>query len=157
MEINFSSIGEIHTPYKEDAPFTNYEDAEGEFYVELDKKYLDGLYLLDKLKYCYLIFYIHKSRKKPHLRVHPPRGGGKEVGLFATRSPNRFNPIGLTIAKIKKIEGNRIYTNGLDILDGSPLLDIKPYIRDFDMKEDANLGWIDSMSRPEDKLSPDAF
>ena len=75
--------------------------------------------------------------------IYPPRGNGKKVGMFATRTPNRLNPIGLTIAKIKKIEGNRIYTAGLDILDGSPLLDIKPYIRDFDMKEDANLGWIE--------------
>lgn len=148
MNINLSPIGIIHTPYANDAPYTNFEEAEGEFYVELDEKYADGLYLLDQLKYCFLIFYIHKSKKEPSLRVHPPRGGGKEVGLFATRSPNRFNPIGLTISKIKKIEGNRIYTEGLDILDGTPLLDIKPYIRDFDMKEDANLGWIDTETPP---------
>jgi tRNA (Thr-GGU) A37 N-methylase len=77
------------------------------------------------------------------MRLFPPRGSGKEVGLFATRSPNRLNPIGLTVARIRKVEGNLIYTHGLDILDGSPLLDIKPYIRDFDMKEDANLGWIE--------------
>lgn len=147
-EVILSPIGVIHTPYKEDAPFTNYEDAEGEFYVEVDEKYLDGLYLLDQLNYCYLIFNFHKPRKEPHLRVHPPRGGGKEVGLFATRSPNRYNPIGLTIARIKKVEGNSIYTSGLDILDGTPLLDIKPYIRDFDMKDDANLGWIDPETQP---------
>ena len=157
MDIQFKPIGFIHTPYADDAPYTRYEEIDGEFYVELNKAYIDGLYLLDELNYCYLIFYIHKSKKQPSLRVHPPCGGGKEVGLFATRSPNRFNPIGLTIAKIKKIEGNRIYTSGLDILDGTPLLDVKPYIRDFDMKEDANLGWIETTSRPEDKLSPDAF
>ena len=86
---------------------------------------------------------LHYSTKPARMQIFPPRGNGKEVGLFATRSPNRINPIGLTVAKIKSINGNRIYTFGLDILDGSPLLDIKPYIRDFDMKEDANLGWID--------------
>jgi len=63
--------------------------------------------------------------------------------MFATRTPNRINPIGLTVAKIKRIEGHRIYTHGLDILNGTPLLDIKPYIRDFDMKDDSNLGWIE--------------
>ena len=144
MEIKLASIGTIHTPYKDDAPYTDYEDKEGEFYIELNVEFTEGLYLLEKLNYCYIIFHIHKQKKQPRMRVYPPRGNGKEVGIFATRSPNRINPIGLTIAKIEKIEENRIYTSGLDILDGSPLIDIKPYIRDFDMKEDSNLGWIDA-------------
>lgn len=143
MEIKFTPIGIIHTPYKEDAPYNNYEDKEGVFYIEVEKEYTEGLHLLDELKYCYIIFHIHKQRKLPRMHIFPPRGNGKEVGLFATRSPNRINPIGLTVAKIIRIEENKIYTSGLDILDGSPLLDIKPYIRDFDMKEDSNLGWIE--------------
>lgn len=143
MAIKLTPIGTIHTPYLEKAPFTDYENAEGEFFVEVMDEYVQGLYLLNELNYFYIIFHIHKPDKQPRLRVFPPRGNGKEVGLFATRSPNRFNPIGLTIARIKKIKGNRIYTSGLDILDGTPLLDIKPYIRDFDMKEDANMGWIE--------------
>jgi tRNA (adenine37-N6)-methyltransferase len=148
LEIKLTPIGTIHTPYNESAPYTDYENAEGEFYVEVIDEYSAGLYLLDEMKYFYIIFHIHKPNKQPQLRVFPPRGNGKEVGLFASRSPNRFNPIGLTIARIKKIEGNRIYTSGLDILDGTPLLDIKPYIRDFDMKDDANMGWIDSEKKP---------
>ncbi len=144
MEIRLSPIGIIHTPYEEDAPYTNYENKEGEFFIELNKEYTEGLFLLNKLNYCYILFHIHKQKKIPRMHIFPPRGNGQEVGLFATRSPNRINPIGLTVARIKKIEGNRIYTHGLDILNGSPLLDIKPYIRDFDMKEDANLGWIES-------------
>lgn len=143
MEIKFSPIGKIFTPYTEDAPFTNYEKADGDFYIELDEKYKEGLFLLDKLKYCYIIFHIHKPKKEPRMHIFPPRGNGKEVGLFATRSPHRINSIGLTVAKIKQVEGNRIYTYGLDILNGSPVLDIKPYIRDFDMKEDSNMGWIE--------------
>ncbi len=143
MKINFTSIGTIHTPYQDDAPYTGFEKAEGVFFVELNKEYTEGLYQLDKLKYCYILFHIHKPRKEARMRLFPPRGNGKEVGVWATRSPNRINPIGLTIAKIIRIEGNRIYTSGLDILDGSPLIDIKPYIRDFDLKDDANMGWID--------------
>ncbi|OQX75911.1 MAG: tRNA (N6-threonylcarbamoyladenosine(37)-N6)-methyltransferase TrmO [Bacteroidetes bacterium 4484_249] len=142
MEIKFNPIGIIHTPFKDDTPFSDFENAEGEFFIELDKKYEDGLYLLDKFKYLYILFHIDRPRKKPHLRVTPPRGDGREVGLFATRSPHRFNSIGQTIAKIKKIEKNIIYTSGLDILDNTPLIDIKPYVRDFDMKEDSNTGWI---------------
>jgi tRNA-Thr(GGU) m(6)t(6)A37 methyltransferase TsaA len=144
LKVNFAPIGTIHTPYLDDAPYTDFENAQGEFYVELKEEYADGLYLLDQLNYCYILFHLHKSKKAPKPRLFPPRGNGKEVGLFATRSPNRYNPIGLTIARINKIEGNRIYTSGLDILDGTPLLDIKPYIRDFDMKEDANMGWIET-------------
>jgi tRNA-Thr(GGU) m(6)t(6)A37 methyltransferase TsaA len=142
MKIELNPIGIIHTPYKDDAPFMDYQEKEGDFYIELDKEFKEGLHLLDTLNYCYIIFHIHKQKKPPRMRIFPPRGEGKEVGMFATRTPNRINPIGLTVAKIKKIEGNMIYTGGLDILDGTPLLDIKPYIRDFDMKEDSNFGWI---------------
>jgi tRNA-Thr(GGU) m(6)t(6)A37 methyltransferase TsaA len=142
LEIRFNPIGTIHTPYKESAPYADFEEAKGVFYVEVNPELEEGLYLLDKLNYCYILFHIHKPDKQPRLRIFPPRGNGREVGLFATRSPNRFNAIGLTLARIKRIEANRIYTSGLDILDGTPLLDIKPYIRDFDMKEDANMGWI---------------
>jgi len=121
MDIALSPIGTIHTPYIEDAPFTNYAEKEGNFYVELNAEFTEGLYLLEKLNYCYIIFHIHKQKKPPRMHIFPPRGNGKEVGLFATRSPNRINPIGLTVARIKKIEGNRIYTHGLDILNGTPL------------------------------------
>jgi len=143
MDIKLSPIGTIHTPYRDDAPYMDYEDREGEFFVEVNPEYTKGLYLLEKLNYCYIIFHIHKQKKPPRMHIFPPRGKGKEVGMFATRTPNRINPIGLTVAKIKRIEGHRIYTHGLDILNGTPLLDIKPYIRDFDMKDDSNLGWIE--------------
>jgi len=138
----FRPIGTIHTPYGETAPFTNFEEAEGEFWVEVDDRYREALYLLDKFRYVYLVFFLDRGRE-PKLKVQPPRGKGITVGLFASRSPNRFNPIGLTIARILRIEGGRIYTSGLDILDRTPLLDLKPYIRDFDCKEDANMGWIE--------------
>jgi len=143
LKVTLNPIGTIFTPYKDDAPYTDYESKEGEFYIELKEEFAEGLYLLDKLNYCYILFHIHKQKKPPRMRVFPPRGNGKEVGLFATRSPNRINPIGLTVAKIKKINRNLIYTYGLDILNGTPLLDLKPYIRDFDTKDDANLGWIE--------------
>lgn len=143
MEVRLNPIGIIHTPYKEDAPYIEYQNREGEFIIEVNEEFTEGLYLLEKLHYCYILFHIHKQRKLPRMHIFPPRGNGKEVGLFATRSPNRINPIGLTVARIIKIEKNLIFTSGLDILDGTPLLDIKPYIRDFDMKEDSNLGWIE--------------
>jgi len=62
--------------------------------------------------------------------------------VFASRSPVRPNSIGLSIVRIKNIINNKIFTSGLDVFDGSPLLDIKPYIKDLDSKSDANYGWI---------------
>jgi len=76
------------------------------------------------------------------MRVSPPWAGGKQVGVFASRSPVRPNPVGLSIVRIKKIAGNKIYTSGLDVFDNPPLLDIKPYIKGLDNKDDADYGWI---------------
>lgn len=66
--------------------------------------------------------------------------------MFASRSPARPNPIGLSIVRLKKVVGNEVFTSGLDVFDNTPLLDIKPYINDLDSKHDANYGWIDNLS-----------
>ena len=81
--------------------------------------------------------------------VSPPWANGLRVGLFASRSPLRPNPIGLSVVRVKGIENNRVYTSGLDVFDGTPLLDIKPYINDLDSKCDANNGWVQNMNEDE--------
>jgi len=113
-------------------------DVEGE--VVLDAKYADGLSDLDGFSHAYLIYVFHKAGA-PKLRVTPyldklPRG------VFATRSPLRPNPIGLSIVEIGGISGNRMRIRGVDILDGTPLLDIKPYLPQFDHRENASTGWM---------------
>jgi tRNA-Thr(GGU) m(6)t(6)A37 methyltransferase TsaA len=135
-------IGWIRTPYKEKAPRHGRENDPGIFRLVLDPEYAGGLDHLGQFKYVYVIAYLHQSGKKYPLKVSPPWARGKVVGVFASRSPQRPNPIGLTIARIKKIRGNEIFTTGLDLLDGTPLLDIKPYIKDADVKSKANNGWI---------------
>ncbi len=77
--------------------------------------------------------------------VSPPWAGGVNVGVFASRSPDRPNHIGLSIVHIKRIINNEILTSGLDAFDGTPVLDIKPYIKDLDVKSDANYGWIEEI------------
>jgi tRNA-Thr(GGU) m(6)t(6)A37 methyltransferase TsaA len=139
--INFKPIGVIHTPYKNSAPRQPVPDAEGEFRVELLPQYVQGLDQLDSFKYIYLIFYCDRAPSSVSLTVPQPRARSHQVGLFACRSPYRPNPIGLSIVRLKKIEGNVIYTSGVDALDGTPLLDIKPYLKGLDAKEDANNGW----------------
>jgi len=97
---------------------------------------------LEKFKYIYLVFFADRIGREPEMLISPPWAGGKKVGVFASRSPARPNPVGLSIVRIKKITGNKIFTSGLDVFDNTPLLDIKPYIKDLDNKEDANYGWI---------------
>ncbi len=144
MEIKFNSIGTIHTPYKKNAPFRPEENAEGEFYIVVDKQYLKALLELDKFQYIIVYFYFDRSTNK-NLVAHPPNSGGKEVGLFASRSPNRLNGIGMNIVKLIRIEENIIYTSGMDALDNTPLLDIKPYIENLDSKPGAGNGWKKDM------------
>ena len=89
-----------------------------------------------------MIYYADRITRKIEMLVSPPWVNEKKVGIFASRSPVRPNPIGLSIVRIKDIVENKIYTSGLDVFDGTPLLDIKPYIKDLDDKADANYGWI---------------
>jgi tRNA-Thr(GGU) m(6)t(6)A37 methyltransferase TsaA len=142
--MKLKSIGTIHTPYKNnDAPFQPPKNSEGEeFFIELDERYLEGLKDLETLKYIYLLYYLDQSPEQTNLTVKTP-WSNKEIGLFATRSPNRINSIGLSVVELLKIEKNRIYISSLDAFDGTPLLDIKPYMKDLDTKDDANHGWLE--------------
>lgn len=105
----------------------------------------NNLYTLEKFNYIYLIFFADRITREPEMLVSPPWAKGKRVGVFASRSPVRPNPVGLSIVRIKNIVGNKVYTSGLDVFDKTPLLDIKPYIRDLDNKDSANYGWIEEM------------
>ncbi|XP_013389904.1 tRNA (adenine(37)-N6)-methyltransferase [Lingula anatina] len=92
---------------------------------------LDGL---EAFSHIWVMFLFHMNNNKyTKAKVRPPRLNGVKVGVFSTRSPYRPNPIGLTLAKIEKIEGATIYISGIDMLDGTPVLDIKPYIYDYDL------------------------
>ena len=141
MDIIFHPIGWIHTPYQDKVPFQPDPDAEGEFYIDLNQEYTEGLYLLDTLQYINVLFHIDRLKQEVSMRAQPPRAGGMEVGLFASRSPRRPNPIGLSVVRLLSIEGSRLNISGIDTLDNTPLLDIKPYMRRLDIKEDANNGW----------------
>lgn len=148
-DCSFDYIGVIHTPYKEKAPYQPVDDDAQEFSIELKPELTEGLRALDKFDYIYVLFHVHQLKRPASLTVVPPWTHDLEVGVFASRSPARPNPIGLSVVKIKRIEGNVIYVSGLDVFDGTPLLDIKPYIDQLDVKKDANLGWVGEMDDPE--------
>lgn len=142
-------IGIIRTPYKNNAPYQPLENDEGNFQIIVDPQYTEGLCKLDQFHYIYVIYYIHQISQEVKNIVSPPWTGGIKVGTFASRSPVRPNFVGLSIVQIKKVLNNKIFTTGLDVFDGTPLLDIKPYIKDLDSKCDANYGWIEDLDEYE--------
>lgn len=142
ISFKFRQIGTIKTPYTDDAPYQPVDEDEGEFRIVLDDEYTEGLLELKSFRYIYVIYYIDRLRGHLSMVVSPPWTSGEKIGLFASRSPVRPNPIGVSIVRVKKIAGNEIFTSGLDVFDNTPLLDIKPYVKDLDSKDDANYGWI---------------
>lgn len=142
----FNSIGVIRTPYQARAPYQPIEGDDQVFYLEVNDEYGPGLTGLESFRHIYVLYYVDRLKQEPQLQVTPPWTQGKTVGIFASRSPARPNPIGLSVVRLKKIVGNRIYTSGLDVFDNTPLLDIKPYIKELDNKEDSNYGWIEEVA-----------
>ncbi len=147
-------IGQVRTPFSEKsgAPYQSFkirDEGKGDFYIEVFEQYLPGLKDLDTFSHLDVISYLHQS-KGYSLTVTPPwkkgKNGKRQVGLFASRSPNRPSPLGLTTTAIKKIDGHRIYTGPLDLFDRTPVVDIKPHIASFDPEENrtGTDGWLES-------------
>lgn len=147
MSLTINPIGIIHSPYKELGmiPFqaAAAEDVQG--WIELDADYVEGLKDLEGFSHILLLFQFHQSDGYS-LTVNPPFKTGSH-GVFATRAPKRPNPIGLSIVKLLSIEGNRITFQKVDMLDGTPLLDIKPYVPGFDQQTDVRFGWLENAQK----------
>jgi len=142
-QIKMHPIGIIHSPYKEskDIPIQGKFKDDVEAWIELKDEYVRGLRDLDKFSHAILLYYFHKSNKeniegKPFLE-------NETHGIFAIRSPNRPNHIGLSVVKIKSIDRNKLYFTQVDMIDGTPLLDIKPYVKYFDSRENIVSGWLE--------------
>ncbi len=99
---------------------------------------------LEKFSHLWLIFIFHQNKTaRYHAKVHPPRLGGESMGVFATRSPHRPNPIGLSLVELTQVEGDSLIFAGADLVDGTPVLDIKPYLPGLESKPEAKIGWLD--------------
>lgn len=102
----------------------------------------DSLQGLEAFSHIWVLFHFHQNNMaRFHAKVHPPRMDGDKIGVFATRSPHRPNPIGLSLVKLEKIENNYVYISGIDLVDGTPVLDIKPYLNYVEAIPDAVSGW----------------
>ena len=140
--IEFTPIGIIHSPFTdlEGMPVqpAGARDALGT--VTIDPAFETGLQDLPGFSHIYLIYFFHRAGPT-RLRVTPFLDT-KEHGLFATRAPSRPNPIGLSLVELLEVRENRLTVRGIDALDGTPLLDLKPYIEPFDRVEGSRCGWV---------------
>lgn len=142
-KIKYKPIGIIHSPFKEPkgTPIhpAGAKGIDGK--VEVFPQYAEGLKDIEGFSHLILIYHFHLSKKSP-LKVKPYMDD--EVhGVFAMRGPNRPNPIGISIVRLVRTEENMLYIQDVDIVDGSPLLDIKPYVPEFDIIEVDKTGWLE--------------
>ena len=142
-QITMQPIGVIHSPYEEitGTPIQGAFDDKVEAWVELKDEYATGLKHLDGFSHAILIYHFHKSQRE-EMEGRPFLEQDRH-GIFAVRSPHRPNHIGMSVVRIKSIEANRMCFTQVDVLDGTPLLDIKPYVKYFDSRDDAVSGWLD--------------
>lgn len=154
MDITFQSIGTIHTPYFPlNTPHQPVADAPGDFWITLNPDYTSALKTLNTFEYIYVLYYLDQVTPPVELLTKSAWAPDTEIGLFASRSPQRPNPIGLSIVKVKEINGNEITISGIDAYNGTPLLDIKPYLQFLDSKVDANNGWFDALPDKEHTMA----
>jgi tRNA-Thr(GGU) m(6)t(6)A37 methyltransferase TsaA len=141
-EIRYKPIGIIHSPLRksQSVPIQSVASKGIEGSVEVAREYVEGLKDIEGFSHIILIYHFHLSRDsslivKPYLdeNLH---------GVFSTRAPSRPNPIGISIVRLTKVEDNIMHIQDLDVLDGTPLLDIKPYVPKFDQRKTARIGWL---------------
>jgi len=109
--------------------------------LEINPEWIEALQDLDGYSHIWVLFWCHQSNQaKP--KVIPYRDTIAR-GLFATRAPSRPNPIGISCVRIRAVHGNFVHVSELDILDGTPIVDIKPYVPEYDVRENVKCGWLD--------------
>jgi len=124
--------------------------------VEVFPELTEGLRDLEGFSHIILLYHFHMVRE--HKLVVVPFLDSSPRGIFATRAPKRPNPIGLSVVKLVSIEDNQLHIEGVDILDGTPLLDIKPYVPEFDAPMVNRIGWMEAVKgKVKDKRSDSRF
>jgi tRNA-Thr(GGU) m(6)t(6)A37 methyltransferase TsaA len=147
MNIEYTPIGTIRSPFAEptDMPIQPTGAVGVKGTIEVLETFRDGLKDLDGFSHLILLYHFHHSQG---FNLQPvPFLDREPRGLFATRAPKRPNPIGLSVVQLDKIEDCLLHITNVDILDGTPLLDIKPYVPAFDTPTDVRSGWLESAGR----------
>ena len=143
MEVIYRPIGVIHTSFNnvEEMPIQPTSDVSGPGFVEVSPEFADALKDLEGFSHIYLLYHFHKVHRSK--LIVTPFLDSKSHGIFATRAPSRPNPLGLSLVKLVRIENNLVYVEGVDVLNGTPLLDIKPYVPEFEHIHDVRIGWLE--------------
>jgi tRNA-Thr(GGU) m(6)t(6)A37 methyltransferase TsaA len=147
MKIEYTPIGIIHTPFSEPEgmPIQPAGAVGVTGTVEVFKEFRDGLEDLDGFSHIVLLYHFHRSSG---FALHVvPFLDSVTRGLFATRAPKRPNPIGLSVVRLVRIEDATLHIENVDMLDGTPLLDIKPYVPDIDEHANVRTGWLEHARR----------
>jgi len=141
-EISYRPIGIIHSPFKEPhgTPIQTASAKDIEGTVEIFPEYVEGLKGIEGFSHILLIYLFHLSRGWT-LKLKPYMDNQLR-GVFATRAPARPNPIGISIVRLVRVDEGKLYIRGVDMVDGTPLLDIKPYVPEFDVREVDRTGWL---------------
>lgn len=142
-------IGWVRSPYHRrfgTPQQATASDSNADAVLELDEGRIPEAALadLEGMERIWVLSWLHRGEGWA-ASVRPPRGARQPRGVFATRSPDRPNPIGLSSVRLLRIEGRRLFVRGIDLLDGTPILDVKPYVPYADAFPEAKAGWIDDI------------
>ncbi|MFA9392897.1 MAG: tRNA (N6-threonylcarbamoyladenosine(37)-N6)-methyltransferase TrmO [Prolixibacteraceae bacterium] len=154
-EIIYKPIGLVRSPFKnpKGTPIQAAASINTEAVIEIFPEFSEGLLDLEHYSHIYILYHLHLSQYKGLTVI--PFLDTKPHGVFATRSPSRPNSIGLSVVILERIEGSLLYVKNIDILDGSPVLDIKPYLPQFDVFETSKNGWLATQVHKLDKQKDD--
>ena len=143
MKIEYQNIGLIHSPFKNirEMPIQPVGASGIKGIVEVFPAFTEGLKDVEGFSHIILLYHFHQIKES--MLLVTPFLDSQPRGVFATRAPKRPNPIGLSIVKLDDIEGNILHVENVDILDGTPLLDIKPYVPEFDNHPADRVGWLE--------------
>ena len=143
-EIKHIQIGIIHSPFKEPTgtPIQPIAAQDIDGTVEVFQEYREGLKDIEGFSHIMLVYHFHLS-KESSLKVKPFMDDQLH-GIFATRAPNRPNPIGVSVVRLVGAQENMLLVKDLDIVDGTPLLDIKPFVPEFDNRDAGKKGWLEN-------------
>jgi len=142
-EIKYKPIGVIHSPFKEPkgTPIQPAGAKGTNGIVEIFPEYAEGLKDIEGFSHIILLYHFHLS--KGSALIAKPYMDNETHGFFAMRGPSRPNPIGISVVRLAKVEGNMLHIQDVDIVDGTPLLDVKPYVPEFDTREVERIGWLE--------------
>jgi tRNA-Thr(GGU) m(6)t(6)A37 methyltransferase TsaA len=141
--LTYKSIGVVHSPFKEpkNVPIQAVASKGTTGTLEIYPEYAEGLQDLDGFSHLILLYHFHLIKEDCSLMVKPFLDDQLH-GVFATRSPDRPNKIGISVVSLTKIEKNTLHVQDVDIIDGTPLIDIKPFVPEFDCRKTDKIGWF---------------